>query len=45
MWFNLAATQGNEISVRHRDDVAEEMTREQFAEAQRCAREWFENNR
>ena len=45
MWFNLAAAQGNVVAVRNRDNVAEQMTREQLAEAQRRAREWFENNR
>ena len=42
MWFNLAGAQGNEGAVRARDKVAERMTREQLAEAQRRARERFE---
>ena len=45
MLFNLAATQGTEGAVSNRDKVAGEMTGEQLAEAQRRAREWFENNR
>ncbi len=45
MWFNLAATQDNEISVRTCYDLAEEMTREHIAEALRRARESFENHR
>ena len=40
MWFNLAAAQGDEIPRKNRDAVAERMTSEQIAEAQRLAREW-----
>jgi len=40
MWFNLAATQGNEYAKKERDILAAEVTREQIAEAQRLAREW-----
>jgi TPR repeat protein len=40
MWLNLAAAQGNEVAKATRDSVAESMTREQIAEAQRLAREW-----
>ena len=45
MWFNLAAAQGEDLAVRYRDKIAELLTREQLAEAQRRAREWFESNR
>ena len=44
MWYNLAATQlsgeKRDGSVEARDAVAERMTAEQIAEAQRRAREW-----
>ncbi len=44
MWFNLAAAQSSgedrDNSVRVRDALAERMTSEQIAEAQRRAREW-----
>ena len=45
-WFNLAAaTQGGEAAAENRDALAQLMTREQLAEAQRRAREWFEGRR
>jgi TPR repeat protein len=40
MWSNLAAVQGNSQARGIRDMVAQGMTREQIAEAQRLAREW-----
>ena len=44
MWYNLAAAQqvgeDRDLTVVFRDDVAELMTTEQVAEAQRRAREW-----
>ena len=43
MWLNLAAAQfrpEREIYVQGRDSLAERMTAEQIAEAQRRAREW-----
>ena len=44
MWLNLAAAQssGEDLDryVTSRDAVAEEMTSEQIADAQRHAREW-----
>ncbi len=46
MWFSLAAAQGGfvvlglEMATVSRDLLAEEMTPEQIAEAQRLAREW-----
>ena len=44
MWANLAASQlsgeDRDLAVRHRDDLAAQMTAEQIAEAQRRAREW-----
>ena len=44
MWFNLAASQlsgeARETAMKNRDLIAEKMTSEQIAEAQRLAREW-----
>ncbi len=45
MWYNLAASRyppgsDRDKVVRNRDTVAEKMTPEQIAEAQRLAREW-----
>ncbi|MCP4305497.1 MAG: SEL1-like repeat protein [bacterium] len=39
-WFQLAAAQGHENAKKYRDLVAEQMTPDQLAEAQRLAREW-----
>ncbi len=41
-WVNLAAAQGLEEAREYRDSIAREMTREQIAEGQRVAREWWE---
>ena len=40
MWLNLAGAQGREAYRETRDALAELMTPEQRAEAQRRAREW-----
>ena len=44
MWYDLAAAQlsgeERETSVRFRDAIAQRMTAEQIAAAQRLAREW-----
>jgi hypothetical protein len=40
MWFNLAAAQRFRQAEINRDFLAERMTREQIAEAQKLAREW-----
>ena len=49
MWLNLAASkikgEFRESAAKFRDRVAEKMTREQIAEAQRLAREWAEKHR
>ncbi len=49
MWFNLSAAQSSgddrDKSVKGRDSVAELMTNEQIAEAQRLAREWQSTNK
>jgi TPR repeat protein len=39
MWLNLAAVKGGSDAVKNRDIVAEKMTRQQIAEAQKLARE------
>ena len=43
-WYNLAASKSagkvREAAAKNRDSVANQMTREQIAEAQRLAREW-----
>jgi TPR repeat protein len=44
MWYNLAATQGNEIAKENRDIVAKRMTPAQIAEAQELARKWFKEH-
>lgn len=41
MWFNLAAAQGNPDAIRYRQEVAQEMSAAEVAEAQRQAREWM----
>lgn len=41
MWFNIAATLGTKEAVGMRNSVAENLTPEQIAEAQRLAREWM----
>ena len=44
MWFNLAASRSTgevrDDAVERRDQIANEMTPDQLAEAQRLAREW-----
>jgi hypothetical protein len=44
MWLNLVASRStgevHDLSVKNRDIAAAKMTAEQFAEAQRLAREW-----
>ena len=42
MWYNLAAAQGHERAQRNKDNIEEQMTREQIAEAQRLSTEWLE---
>lgn len=44
-WFNLAAAQGNVEALQYRNAVAEYMTPEQIADAQRLAREWMTEHR
>lgn len=40
MWINLAANNGKEGAVETRDTLAQLMTPEQLAQAQRMARDW-----
>jgi len=40
MWFNLAAAKGNIPSEAYRENLAQKMTPDQVAQAQRMAREW-----
>lgn len=40
-WFNLAAMQGNGAAREYRSDIAQELSAEEVAEAQRQAREWL----
>ncbi len=44
VWYNLSAAQGKIDAVNNRDDLAEHMTPAQIAEAQRLAREWWEDH-
>jgi TPR repeat protein len=41
-WFNLAAARGNTSALTHRIELAQEMSGEQIAEAQKLAREWLQ---
>ena len=40
LWWSLAAAQGHEVAMTDRDSLADKMTPDQNAEAQRLAREW-----
>ncbi|PQA85785.1 hypothetical protein CW354_22590 [Marinicaulis flavus] len=44
-WFNLAAMQGNLEARAYRAELANEMTPEEIAEAQRLAREYLATHR
>jgi hypothetical protein len=39
MWWNIAASSGDEMAVKNRGIVAKQMTPAQIAEAQKLARE------
>lgn len=41
MWFNLAAVRGSEAAKECRREVAEMMSKDEVAEAQKRAREWL----
>lgn len=40
-WFNLAAMRGCREALRHRSEIAGEMSPEEIAAAQRAARDWL----
>jgi len=40
MWYNLSASEGNELAKQSRDTLASHMDPIQIAEAQKLAREW-----
>ena len=40
MWLDLAASQGDKIAAKRRDELAERMTPAEIAKAQKLAREW-----
>lgn len=40
-WFNLAALAGSQEAQYCRSDIADQMTRQEIAEAQRQARAWL----
>ena len=44
MWFNIAASNGIENAGKIRDSIAQQMTKEQIAEAQKLARECQQKN-
>ena len=39
-WWSMAAAQGDQGAIRHRDELATKMSASQIAEAERLAREW-----
>jgi uncharacterized protein len=43
-WFNLAAMRGNQEAVRLRREIAEQMSEQEIAQAQRAARAWLKAN-
>jgi len=42
-WFNLAAMRGNEDATRLRREIAEQMSENEIAAAQRAARDWLKH--
>ena len=40
-WFNIAAARGNQEAARLRREIANEMSEDQIASAQRAARDWL----
>ena len=40
-WFNIAAMRGNRDAIRLRREIADQMTEEDIAAAQRAARAWL----
>ncbi len=43
-WFNLSAARGNMSARDYRSELAQDMTPDQIAEAQRQAREWLQTH-
>ncbi|HRK64766.1 MAG TPA: sel1 repeat family protein [Terricaulis sp.] len=41
MWFNLAAVRGSEAAKECRRELADMMSKDEIAQAQRAAREWL----
>jgi len=41
MWFNLAASRGSEAAKECRRELADQMSKDEIAQAQRAAREWL----
>jgi TPR repeat protein len=41
MWFNLAAARGSEAAKDCRRELADMMSKDEIAQAQRAAREWL----
>ncbi len=42
-WFNLAAMRGNKDATRLRREIAEQMSENEIAAAQRAARDWLKH--
>lgn len=40
-WFNLAATRGSQAAKECRRELADQMSKDEVAQAQRAAREWL----
>ena len=40
-WFNLAAVRGNKDAIRLRREIADQMSEDEIAQAQRAARAWL----
>jgi uncharacterized protein len=43
-WFNLSAVKGNAEAIRLRLEVADQMSENEIAVAQRAARDWLRGN-
>jgi len=41
LWFNLVAVLGDADGIKNRDTVANEMSQEQMAQAQKSAQDWI----
>ncbi|MDB4665165.1 sel1 repeat family protein, partial [Verrucomicrobia bacterium] len=41
-WYNLASANGEELGSKYRESVSEKMSSDQVAQAQRLAKEWFD---